>query len=134
MSESNVHIIHSIYAAFGRGDSAGVQHFCAPDTHWDFDVGASDVPWHRPVHGVAEVARFLGDFVENVTLEAFEPRELICDGAHVVVHVAIAYTVRRSGRRVAMDQLHWWSLGGGRVTRLRHFEDTAQVLAAWHDR
>ncbi len=30
-----------------------------------------------------------------------------------------------------MDQLHWWTLNDAdQVTRLRHYEDTAQVLNA----
>jgi hypothetical protein len=45
--------------------------------------------------------------------------------------VHIEYVVRKTGKRVAMDQLHWWTLdASGQVARLRHYEDTAQVLEA----
>jgi ketosteroid isomerase-like protein len=66
-----------------------------------------------------------------VTLHAFEPHGFIASGADVVAHLRLAYTVKKTGRRVDEEQLQWWSLADGRVTRLRHFEDTAQVIAAW---
>jgi ketosteroid isomerase-like protein len=130
MSAENIRIIQSIYAAFGKGDVAGVLTHVAEDTQWDFDVSASPVPWHQPVTRKDEVPRFLAAFVENVELAAFEPKLFIHSDDHVVAHIHIAYKVRRSGKPVDMDQLHWWTLRDGKVTRLRHFEDTAQVLGA----
>ena len=67
----------------------------------------------------------------NVELEAFEPRQLIAAGDDVVAHIRIAYTVKRTGKRVDEEQLHWWTVRDGKIARLRHFEDTAQVMAAW---
>jgi len=130
MSERNVQVIQTVYAAFGRGDVAEVLSHVAERTRWDFDVGESPVPWHVPVNTKSEVPRFLAAFVENVQLAAFEPKIFIHSDDHVVAHVHIAYTVRRTGKTVDMDQIHWWTLEDGRVTRLRHFEDTAAVLEA----
>jgi ketosteroid isomerase-like protein len=82
------------------------------------------------VTGRNEVPRFLAAFSENVQLAAFEPKLFVHSGDHVIAHIHIAYTVRRTGKAVDMDQLHWWALRDGKVTRLRHFDDTAAVLAA----
>ena len=131
MSDTNVTTIGKVYEAFGRGDAAAVAASCTDDTGWDFDVLGSDVPWHVPVQGRADVPRFLGAFVENVELKEFTPASFIHSGDHVVAHIKISYTVRRTGKVVTMDQLHWWTLTNGRISRLRHFEDTAQVLGAW---
>jgi ketosteroid isomerase-like protein len=131
MNERNVEVIRAIYAAFGKGDIPAVLAHVAEQTRWDFDVGPSPVPWHVPVTKKDEVPRFLAAFGENVQLGAFEPKDFIHSADHVVAHIHIAYTVRRTGKTVDMDQLHWWTLRDGKVTRLRHFEDTAAVLAAY---
>lgn len=131
MSDANVALIQAIYAAFAAGDAAFIAANTAEGARWDFNVAASDVPWHQPVVGPAEVPQFLEAFVSNIELEAFEPRRFIATGDAVIVHLGLAYTVRRTGRRVREEQLQWWTVRDGRVAGLRHFEDTAQVLAAW---
>ena len=52
-------------------------------------------------------------------------------GDDVVAHIRFAFTVKRTGKRVDQEQLHWWTVQDGKVARLRHFEDTAQVIDAW---
>lgn len=132
MSETNanVNVIREVYAAFGRGDAAAVAERCTSDTQWDFNVGASDVPWHAPVNGRGDVPKFLGAFMANVALKKFEPRTFIASGDHVAVVVGLAYDVKSTGKPVDEEQIHLWTLKDGRITRLRHYEDTAQVLAA----
>jgi hypothetical protein len=45
--------------------------------------------------------------------------------------VRIAYGVKKTGKKVDEEQIHWWTLDdGGKVSRMPHYEDTAQVLAA----
>jgi uncharacterized protein len=132
-TSDNVRVIQEIYEAMGRGDVAEVLARMKEDARWDFNVGASDVPWHVPATGPEEIQRFLGGFIDKVTLTAFEPRRFIASGDDVVVDVHLAYTIKRTGKVVDVDQLHWWSLAECRVTRLRHFEDTAQVMSAWSD-
>ena len=132
-TSDNEKVVREIYEAIGRGDVAEVLARMKEDARWDFNVGPSDVPWHAPATGPEEIQKFLGEFVENVTLTAFEPRRFIASGDDVVVDVHLAYTVKRTGKLVDLDQLHWWSLNDWRVTRLRHFEDTAQVISAWSD-
>jgi uncharacterized protein len=127
---NNAQIVQSIYDALGRGDLAAVLGRVDETSLWDFNVARSEVPWHAPVRGPAAIGKFLGEFMENITLEAFEPR-LFDAGEEVFALVRLAYTIKRTGRRVDQEQLQRWSLANGRVTRLRHFEDTAQVIDAW---
>ena len=131
MTETNLQLIQTVYEAFGRGDVPFIASKVRPEARWDFNVTSSDVPWHVPVSGPAEVPKFLAAFLGNVELEAFEPRQFIAAGDDVVAHIRIAYTVKRTGKRVDEEQLHWWTVRDGRIARLRHFEDTAQVMAAW---
>src|SRR5258708_5560451 len=109
MSEANVKTIERIYEAFGRGDVAGLPGDGADDRRWDFNGGVPEVPWHGPFVGKAAVPRFLAAFMEHVALEAFEPRRFMASGADVVVHLRLAYTVRKTGKRVDEEQLQWWT-------------------------
>ena len=131
MQETNVQLIKTVYEAFGRGDAAFIASHVRPDARWDFSVTRSDVPWHVPVTGPAEVPRFLAAFAENVELEAFEPKRFMATENDVIVHLRLAYTVKRTGKRVDEEQLQWWKVEGGKIAGLRHFEDTAQVIDAW---
>jgi len=132
-ASDNVRVVQEIYEAMARGEVAPVLARMTADARWDFNVGSSDVPWHVPAIGPEEIQRFLGGFIEKVTLTAFEPRRFIASGDDVVVDVHLTYTVKRTGKAVDLQQLHWWSLADRRVTHLRHFEDTAQVMSAWSE-
>ena len=130
MSVENVSTIQTIYEAFGRGDVGSILARVQPNTRWDFAGGSREVPWHRPVENAKGLPGFFGAMIENITIERFEPREFVHCGPHVMVDVHITYTVKNTGAKVDMDQIHWWTLEDGKVVRLRHYEDTAQVVAA----
>jgi len=120
-----------MYEAFGRGDIPGVLEHVAENIAWDFNGGRSEVPWHAPAAGRPELLRFFEAFGSSVEVTAFVPREFMPSGPHVLVDIHIEYTVRKTGKRVVQDQIHWWTFNEQhQVTRMRHFEDTAQVLAA----
>jgi len=131
MTIDRIAAVQAVYAAFGAGDVAAIQAQVAPGTCWDFNGARPEVPWHQPAHGPAGVAKFIACFMENVEVLQFEPREFIHSGLHVVVEIRLKYRVRATGREVAEEQLHWWTFDEAeRIARLRHFEDTAQVLQA----
>lgn len=98
----------------------------------DFSVAKSEVPWHAPIASKEELPRFFQAMAENVTFEAFEPRAFVSDGRDVVVKLRVSYKVNRTGRRVDQEQVQWWSFDdAGRISALRHYEDTAAVRDAW---
>jgi ketosteroid isomerase-like protein len=132
MSEANQKTIEAVYAAFGRGDVPFILERASEHTHWDFSVARSEVPWHAPARSRAELPSFFQAMAENVTFEAFEPRSFVSDGRNVVVRLRVAYKVNRTGRRVDEEQVQWWSFDeAGRISALRHYEDTASVCDAW---
>ena len=132
MSEANQKTIEAVYAAFGRGDVPFILERTSDHTAWDFSVRGSAVPWHAPVRSRAELPRFFQAMAENLSIEAFEPRAFVSDGRNVVVKLRLAYQVKRSGRRVDEEQVQWWTFDdAGRISGLRHYEDTALVRDAW---
>jgi uncharacterized protein len=136
MSQANQKTVEAVYAAFGRGDVPFILERVGERTCWDFSVSGSDVPWHAPVSTREELPRFFQAMGENVTFEAFEPRAFISDGgSSVVVKLRVAYKVNRTGRRVDEEQVQWWTFDdAGRISSLRHYEDTASVRDAWGPR
>lgn len=129
---ANIQTIQAIYEAFGRGDAQGVLDRVASDVRWGYNVEADDVPWHQPITARADLGRFFASLAEHVDIDRFEPLSFLTGPQQVAVHLRIGFTVRRTGRRVDMDHLHLWTLDAdGKVASLIHFEDTAQVAAAW---
>jgi ketosteroid isomerase-like protein len=123
--------VRDIYAAFGRGDVPAIVERAAEATRWDFSVESDGVPWHQPITGRAHLPAFFQAFGGSVAVERFEPHSFVASADSVVVGVSIAYTVKSTGRRVAMEQVHWWRFDPhGKVAALRHYEDTAQVARA----
>jgi len=130
-TEQSLKVVREIYAAVARGDVAAILARMHATARWEFNAAAHDVPWYAAATGAAEIEALLGAFGRAVTVHVFEPIRFVGRGGDVFVEVRLAYTVARTGRRVEETQLNWWSLEGSLVTRLRHFEDTAQVVEAW---
>jgi ketosteroid isomerase-like protein len=64
------------------------------------------------------------------TFHQLEVRDLIADGDRVVARVALEYTMPSGGRH-RDEQLHRWTFDeGGKIVAIRHFLDTAKLLAA----
>lgn len=130
-TDRNVKTIQAIFAAFGRGDVATVLANVTDDTAWGFNGGRREVAWHGPWRGKNELPGFFQAMGEHMGIIAFEPRAFHAAGDHVFVPLRIAYTVKRTGKKVDEEQLQWWTCdAAGKVVRLQHYEDTAQVLAA----
>jgi uncharacterized protein len=130
MSNANVQTIQTIYGAFARGDVPAILALCTPEAEFAFEGGTPAVPWHGPWRGHAAIGRFFGVLAETVDFQAFEPRDFAASASAVAVLVRLRYQVRSTGKVVDELQVHWWSMREGKVTALRHHEDTAQVIAA----
>jgi ketosteroid isomerase-like protein len=131
MSADNVKVVHQIYAAFGKGDVAGIVEHCAEDTDWTYNVSGSDVPWHRPFRGRSAIPQFFGALMEGADITHFVPTAFLAGGDDVAVRLEIGYTVRKTGKVVKMNQIHYWTFNDRRqVKALVHFEDTHAVITA----
>jgi ketosteroid isomerase-like protein len=132
-AKANVELVREIYEAVARGDVVALLARMAETARWEFNVSASDVPWHAPAFGHRQIEGLLSKFVDQVMITKFEPLTFIASDDNVAEHVRLIYTVKKNGRVADEDQLNWWSLHDGLVTRLRHFEDTGQVISAWQN-
>lgn len=131
---SNLDTVQSIYAAFGRGDAAGLLAPLADDIAWeawevDNEAQRAGVPWLRAGRGKDAVLAFLG-VVAQMKIHDFRVLGMMAGADRVAVEVAIDVTMP-GGRRIRDEELHVWSFGpDGKAHRMRHYVDTAKHIAA----
>ena len=131
MGNANVSLVQDLYAAFGRGDVAAIISACAPDVDWRVVGRRADYPtlgeWRGP-DGVAQFFKVAAD-LEN--LEEFSPREFHASGDKVFALGVYNFTVTKTGRAVASEWCHVFTIRDGKVVAFREFTDTAQAAAAY---
>ena len=130
-AEVNVQTAKDGYAAFGGGDLPGILALLTDDIEW-VNPGPPDViPGAGTHRGKDAVAAFFGTLAQSTDFQAFEPREFIAQGDHVVALIHSEATVRSTGRKVVDDAAHLWTFRDGKVARFQVFQDTAALVAAF---
>jgi ketosteroid isomerase-like protein len=129
-STRNTELIQRIYAAFGKGDVATVLDGFAADGVVSFEGASPEVPWHATVQGTAQIPRFFAALAAAVEFEIFDPHGWVANDDTVAVQLHLRYRVKKTGKLIDQQQVHWWSIRDGKATRVHHFDDTQQVVAA----
>jgi uncharacterized protein len=129
----NAATVSDVYAAFGRGDVPAVLDRLAPDVAWehwsDNFAQRAGVPHLVARQGPAEVADFFA-VLGTYQVQAFDVLDIIGSGRQVVAEVRASF-VLPGGGRFTDEELHLWTFDDdGRVTRFRHYVDTAKHIAA----
>ena len=130
---SNLSTVQAIYQAFGQGDVPAILDLMADDVAWeawaDNSAQAAGVDHLKPRHGKAGVAEFFG-VVGTWEVSDFQVLSLMEGGNQVTAEVVIE-TRLPNGGSYRDEELHLWTFDGdGKVSRLRHYTDTAKHIAA----
>lgn len=130
---SNEQTVKDVYAAFQRGDVAAILARVADDVDWRNDgVASHECPWNANFSGKTNLPGFFQAVGENLDLPVFEIRAIAASGQYVAVQLRIEGKVRKNGRDLANDAVHFWTFDDrGKIASYRHFNDTAAELAAW---
>lgn len=125
--------VADIYAAFGRGDVPAILDALADDVAWDVwpnNYGQrAGVEHLAPRRGPAQVAEFF-TIIGGWTVRDFAVLDVIGSGRQVAAEVRYAFDLPGGGSLVD-EELHLWTFdAAGRVTRFRHYCDTAKHIAA----
>jgi ketosteroid isomerase-like protein len=133
-STANVTTVKEIYDAFGRGDIPAVLSKIAPDCRWESwennRAQRAGVPTLQPRTGPDGVAQFFAA-VGELDISDFQVLDILPGDRQVAVEVVIDYTTPVGGR-LRDEEVHLWTLDDAqRVTRLRHYVDTAKHIAAY---
>ncbi len=125
MSSSNLNLVQQLYAAFGKGDVPALMNSMSADIAWHSGGRASDYPGFGPRKGHAEVQEFFKIIAENNEFSHFTPREFYATDDKVFVLGDYALTLRKTGKSMATDWVHIFTIRDGMVTGFREFLDTA---------
>lgn len=130
MSQANVDLMKSLYAAFAQGDGATVLAAMDPAIVWN---EAENFPYadRNPYTGPAAVAE--GVFGRLATeWEGFQvrPAEFLDAGDVVVALGRYHGTFLATGKVIEAQFAHVWRLNGGRVTSFQQYTDTWQIVCA----
>ena len=126
MSEQeNLAVVHSVYAAFGRGDLNGILALLDPQVSWR-TPGAPDLPTGGLRHGVAEVRDFFGLLLSTFDMQDFQPSDFLAQGDKVVVLGTSREGPKGTGRLVDFRWVHVFTIRGGKIVS---FEEPADVSA-----
>jgi ketosteroid isomerase-like protein len=130
-SAANIAFVQSLYAAFQRGDIATVIAGMASDVEWTVNGRRKDYPLLGSWKGQAEVQKFFQGVAEHEEATEFSPREFFGADDTVCVLGHYAWKIRKTGRSVASDWAHIFTIRNGKVVRFLEFNDTAQFAEAY---
>jgi ketosteroid isomerase-like protein len=131
MSDANVNLAKSMYAAFQRGDIATIVKTVTPDISWELTGRRSDFPTLGTWSGPSGVQEFFATVAQHMDFSEFSPKEFYPSGDKVFVLGHYAATVKKTGKPMACDWCHVFTISGGRVTGFHELTDTAQAAAAY---
>jgi len=122
-------IVRTMYAAFVRGDIAGVLKHMDESIVWT-TPGSPAVPTSGARRGLEQVRRFFEDVERRLDYLVFEVRELIAQGNRVVALVHSEGRDRKTGRYFTADSATLWTIGNGKAIRFQEFTDTEALAMA----
>jgi uncharacterized protein len=127
----SVALVKTLYAAFGKNDIATIIAAMAPDVDWEAVGRISDVPTFGPRKGPAGVQEFFNLVGSSYTFSEFSPKEFYPVGDKVFVLGHYAMTIKKTGKAMASDWVHIFTITGGKVKMFREFLDTARAAEAF---
>jgi ketosteroid isomerase-like protein len=133
---SNLSTVQGIYEAFGKGDVSAIVDVLADDVEWeawsDNSAVKAGVPTMVPRHGKSEVVHFF-ETAAQLEITDLQVLNMMEGGGSVAVEFVIEANLPTfGGGHYRDEEMHLWTFNEeGRVTRLRHYTDTAKHIAAY---
>lgn len=131
MTNANITMVQGLYAAFGRGDVAGILAGLTPDIDWQTLGPAKDYPIFGQRKGKAAVQEFFAQVAATEDFSEFAPRDFHAAGDKVFVLGSYAGKIKKTGKPFACEWVHVFTIAGGKVSQFREFTDTAQFVAGY---
>lgn len=130
----NLSTIHTIYESFGKGDIPAIIAHFADDIRleqWaDNSAQKAGVPWILPRKGKEGAAAFFSA-VGQLDLKEFTVLSIMANENQVAAEVVIEARVPATGKHYRDEEMQLWTFNEeGRITRIRHYLDTAKHIAA----
>jgi len=134
---SNLATVQTIYEAFGKGDIPAILDVLADDVEWeawaDNSAVKAGVPTMVPRHGKDEVVKFF-ETAGQLEITDLQILNMMEGGNQVAVEFVLEANLPAwGGGHYRDEEIHLWTFNdAGKVTRLRHYIDTAKQIAAFN--
>jgi ketosteroid isomerase-like protein len=130
MSSGHIALVQDLYAAFGRGDIASIVAKLDANVDWCSVGRSSDYAVFGPRRGIAAVQQFFKIVADNQDFSEFSPLEFHADADKVFVLGRYACKMKKTGKPVACEWAHVFTIKDGSVVKWREHTDTAQFAEA----
>lgn len=132
-SAANLAVIREMYDALGRRDIPAILSKIAPGCRWEsWENNLAQrrgLPWLQPRTGPEGVAQFFAS--SGIKIHHFQVLDILASEHQVAAECVIEFTTPAGGR-VRDEELQLFTLDDHqRVTRFRHYVDTAKHIAAF---
>jgi uncharacterized protein len=117
-------IVQQAYEAFGRQDIPALMELVVNEVDWEC-VAPAGLPYARRRRNRAEVAEFFAEIPKADDIHAFEPREFIEAGEHVIVLGWERTTALDTNKLFETEWSHVFTVRNNKITRWRGFFNTA---------
>ena len=92
----------------------------------------AEIPFGGRYEGHEGLGRYLGELAAAIEMGPLDLKEWLASGNSVVVRGSESSTVLATGKRYAMDFVHWLEFDeDGRVVSMREYNDTAEMASAF---
>ena len=131
---NNLQTINRIYEAFGKGDIPTIIDFLSENVQWeqwaDNSAQKANVPWLLSRKGHEGAIDFFKSLA-NLEILDFQVLSIMSNENQVAVEFMLEANVPATGGHYRDEEIHLWTFDmQGKVTRLRHYIDTAKHIAA----
>jgi ketosteroid isomerase-like protein len=128
--QENIKVVQDAYASFGRGDIQALLDSLDENVEWVLP-GEGLIPQAGTYHGREGVARFFQALSETTEFSAFEPRDFIAQGDHVIALGTYQGKARATGRPFESSWAMSFLLRDGKVLKFREYTDTGAIGSAF---
>lgn len=127
---STEQVIREAIAAYASGDLEGALAHCAEDVRFCNQTAPGHGGWELDCDCKDGFREGLMELLTEFEMESYELVELIAQGPRAATRQNVKMTHRATGKRVDTQICDFWTVEGGKITRIHEFADTAEVAAA----
>ncbi|MEQ8663422.1 MAG: nuclear transport factor 2 family protein [Gammaproteobacteria bacterium] len=128
--DSNLETTRNIFLAFGAHDVPAILEHLHDDIVIEF-YGPAVIPYAGTYRGRDEAATFFTTVLSSISINQFDPEEMLAAADKVIVTGHLNLTTKASGREIDSDFVHVITLADGKWLRFRDFMNTAVAAAAF---
>ncbi len=133
--EKNIKIVKDMFIAFSRGDMAVLMSLVDENVDWQSPATRTmvkEIPWSKKRHSRAEVSMFFSEIMSRLKIDDMSYSKIVADRDMVFVEGTARGSAIPSGCFFGSDWAMSFTLRDGKVIRMRHYYDSADVAAAFH--